>query len=131
MGALDKHQRESEKVQFAAKAAVETALRARKQITDSLDLIRDLKERLDQFSSNDVKVVRDRIVSLRNSARDALEEAQKAKNRALDLRIPTVVPTVDNDRVLKMTQEINLQSKVSVINIPLNIQGIPSNRKCV
>lgn len=120
MDSLDKHSRESEKVQFAATAAVETASRAREQITNSLDLIRELKSRLDQFSSNDVLTVRDRIISLRNSARDALEAAENAKNRALDLKIPTDVQTVDNARVLRMAQEIENESTVNLKHVLFN-----------
>ena len=112
MGALDKHARESEKVQFAARAAVETANRAADTITDSLELIRDLKKRLETFSSNDVLTIRDRIVSLRNSARDALEAARDAKNRALDLKVPDLVNTVDQGRVKTMANEIELQADV-------------------
>ena len=112
MGALDKHQRESEKIQFSATAAVETSKRALDQITNSLDLIRSLKTRLETFSSNDVLTARERIISLKNSARDALAAAEKAKNRALDLKIPSEINTVDNPRILKMANEIKLQSKV-------------------
>ena len=117
MGALDKHKRESEKVQFAAQSAVETAERAREQITNSLDLIRDLRKRLVQFSQNDVLTVRERIISLRDSATAALEAAETAKNRALDLKIPNEVPMVENQRILRMAQEITRQAEVYIICI--------------
>ena len=114
MGALDKHRTESEKVQFAAKAAMETSQRAREQIEGSLDLLNDMKGSLDTFVTDDLKLTQQRITALRDSAKLAKQQATEAKNKVMALNIPTAdsIPEIDDQKIKKMANEIELQAEV-------------------
>ena len=115
-GILDKHRSESESVQEAAQQARETSARARAQITDSLDLIKSLKMKLTQISTNDVKSTRERIINLRGAASIALDAARQANNRALDLKIPNEIPEFSEEtqaNILKSADDINETANVS------------------
>ena len=117
MGALDKHRTESEKVQFAAKAAIETSQRAREQIEGSLDLLNDMKGSLDTFVYDDLKTTQQRITTLRDSAKLAKKQATEAKNKVMALNIPTEdrIPDIDNQKIKKMAKEIEIQAEVRIL----------------
>ena len=119
-GILDRHESESKRVQEAAAQAKETSERARKQITDSLDLIKELKMKLTRISNNDVKSTRERIINLREAAKTALDAAKKAKERALDLqsKVPNVIPDFSDEQkanIMKSADDINETANVSRI----------------
>ena len=117
---MDRHESESKRVQEAAAQAKETSERARKQITDSLDLIKELKMKLTRISNNDVKSTRERIINLREAAKTALDAAKKAKERALDLqsKVPNVIPDFSDEQkanIMKSADDINETANVSRI----------------
>ena len=115
---MDRHESESMRVQEAAAQAKETSERARKQITDSLDLIKKLKMKLTQISTNDVKSTRERIINLREAAKTALDAAKKASDRALDLKIPNEIPDFSDEQkanIMKSADDINETANVSEV----------------
>ena len=113
--AVDRHQSESERVQLAAQAALETSSRARQQILKSITTIRALKETLRGLSNNVVGTTRARLVDLKKVAIVALENAKKASNRALDLKIPDEIPTFDGPNVRKSAEDIEDSANVCIL----------------
>lgn len=120
MGALDYHKTQSEKVQFAAKAALETSQRARNQITSSLTIVKEMTNSLEEFATQDLDTTRQRMVNLKNSAILAKKQALEAKDRVMALHIPTKadIPSIDTKTIMAMTSEI--QSQADDLNLRLD-----------
>ena len=118
--AQQRHQDESEKVQLAAQAALETSKRAKEQILASITTIKSLKQKLEQVSNNDVPSTRSRLINLKRISATALENAKKASNRALDLKIPDEIPQFDADNVRQSAEDIEKSANVS-INIKVSL----------
>ena len=112
--AQQRHQDESEKVQLAAQAALETSKRAKEQILASITTIKSLKQKLEQVSNNDVPSTRSRLINLKRISATALENAKKASNRALDLKIPDEIPQFDADNVRQSAEDIEKSANVSI-----------------
>ena len=100
-------------MQLAAQAALETSKRAKEQILKSITTIKSLKQKLEQVSNNDVPSTRSRLINLKRISSIALENAKKASNRALDLKIPDEIPKFDAENVRSSAEDIEQAANVS------------------